>query len=92
MGTSHRDHKLPSFTRVDRIPRGRKGYSSGGRIRGYMVCIARDGVVSINNALHAVARKGMNLARAQVQRAQPVIHGVGNQHIVPEFFTKFGGY
>ena len=57
-----------------------------------MVRVARDGVVSINNALHAVARKGTNLARAQIQRAQPVIHGVGNQHIVPEFFTKFGGY
>ena len=57
-----------------------------------MVCVARDGVVSINNALHAVARKGTNLARAQVQRAQPVIHSVGDQHIVPEFFTKFGRY
>ena len=57
-----------------------------------MVCVARDGVVSINHALHAIARKGTNLTRAQVQRAQPVIHGVGDQHIVPEFFTKFGGY
>ena len=57
-----------------------------------MVCVARDGVVSINHALHAIARKGTNLTRAQVQRAQPVIHGVGDQHIVPEFFTQFGGY
>ena len=57
-----------------------------------MVCVARDGVVSINNALHAVARKGTNLARAQVQRAQSVIHSVGNQHIVPKFFAEFGGY
>ena len=57
-----------------------------------MVRVARDGVVSINHALHAVARKGTNLARAQVQRAQSVIHGVGDQHIVPEFFTQFGGY
>ena len=92
VGASHRDHELPGFTRVDRIPRGRERYSGGGRIRGDMVCVARDGVVSINNALHAVARKGTNLARAQIQRAQSVIHGVGNQHIVPKFFAEFGGY
>ena len=92
MGASHRDHELPGFTRVDRIPWGRKGYSGGGRIRRDMVRVARDGVVSINHALHAIARKGTNLTRAQIQRAQPVIHGVGNQHIVPEFFAEFGGY
>ncbi len=91
VGASHRDHKLPGFTRIDRIPRGREGYSSGGHIRRDMVRVARDGVVSINHALHAIARKGTNLTRAQIQRAQPVIHGVGDQHIVPEFSRSSAG-
>ena len=52
-----------------------------------MVGVAGDGVVAVDDALHAVAREGAYFAGAQVEGAQAVVDGVGDEHIVAELFA-----
>ena len=45
-----------------------------------------------NDALHAVACEGAYFAGAQVEGAQAVVDGVGDEHVVAELFAQVFGY
>ena len=57
-----------------------------------MVGVAGDGVVAVDDALHAVTCEGAYFAGAQVERAQAVVDGVSYQHVVAELFAQVFGY
>ena len=57
-----------------------------------MVGVAGDGVVAVDDALHAVAREGAYFAGVQVEGAQAVVDGVGDEHIVAELLAQVLGY
>ena len=57
-----------------------------------MVGVAGDGVVAVDDALHAVTCEGAYFAGAQVEGAQAVVDGVGDEHIVAELFAQIFGY
>ena len=57
-----------------------------------MVGVAGDGVVTVNDALHAVTCEGAHFTGAQVEGAQAVVDGVGDEHIVTELLAQVFGY
>ena len=92
VGTCHGDDELAGFAGVDHIPgRGERNFG-GGHAGGNVVGVAGDGVVAVDDALHAVACEGAYFAGAQVEGAQAVVDGVGDEHVVAELFAQVFGY
>ena len=87
MGACHGDDELAGLTGVDGVPGGGER-NLGGRHAGRdMVGVAGDGVVAVDDALHAVTCEGAHFTGAQVEGAQAVVDGVGYQHVVAELLT-----
>ena len=92
VGACHGDDELAGFAGVDGVPgRGERDFG-GGYAGGDVVGVAGDGVVAVDDALHAVTCEGAYFAGAQVERAQAVVDGVSYQHVVAELFAQVFGY
>ncbi len=92
VGACHGDDELVGFAGVDRIPGRGERNLGGGYAGGDVVGVAGDGVVTVDDALHAVTCEGAYFAGAQVEGAQAVVDGVGDEHVVAELCAQVFGY